>query len=297
MSSWQEPEAEPFGFMTRSPVSQQKCKCDNDASRQWTAGSFRICLPQELSGEQVLRLRSFWLIQLCKGISSSLRMASLRIRLRHSRSRDPPPRPLRVNALIVSRGFRAFLPVDGQWRTRVGVQTMREVDRERGRWRKSPSSGGRLQPSRSRPLPLPRGHRDRPRANVRAGSHPAWARENFPIDSTCGLASVSARFYSFSRPMACLFQPSWTTVVLGKSGVWLCRPSCPASVFRMSEHNIIIRVSVYYFARITRCFCVLLAGQWDRKLSKVKLAASPGSWHVLLWKMWQWNFWSVWEPQ
>lgn len=46
-----------------------------------------------------------------------------------------------------------------------------------------------------------------------------------------------------------------------KSRVSLCRPSCPASVFRMSSHNIIICTSVCCFACITRCFCVLVVRQ------------------------------------
>lgn len=96
----------------------------------------------------------------------------------------------------------------------------------------------------------------------------------FPETTHAGSCPSPLIFIVFSTTSPVYFSPqdidgAW------KSRVSLWRPSCPASVFRIFSHNIIICTSVCYFACITRCFSVLLVGQWDRKLSKVKLAASP----------------------
>lgn len=122
-----------------------------------------------------------------------------------------------------------------------------------------------LQPSPSAQTSVAQSH-----ANVSAGKGPARAREPLPRwhMQSCVRHHLFLLFFFLARSPAYDNGP-W------KSRVSLCCLSCPASVFRMSEPNIIICVSVYCFACITRCFCALLLGQWDRKLSKVKLAARP----------------------
>lgn len=100
-----------------------------------------------------------------------------------------------------------------------------------------------------------------------------YERENSFPEITCRAlySSVLVFFVWLAR------SPAYFSL-LDDNGPWksrfsLCCLSCPASAFRMFEHNTIICMSVYHFACLTRCFCVLLLGQWDRKLSKV--AGSP----------------------
>lgn len=102
---------------------------------------------------------------------------------------------------------------------------------------------------------------------------PSRARGHFPRDGTRWLTSLATCFCCCPCSSPVYFSPRDNDGPR-KSRVSLCRPSCPASVFRMSPHNIIICTSVCYFACITRCFCVLVVGQRDRKPSKVKLASS-----------------------
>lgn len=120
--------------------------------------------------------------------------------------------------------------------------------------------------------PLPHRRHVLSHANASAGWDPARARGHFPRDGARWLASLATCFCCCPCRSPVYFSPRDDGP--RKSRVSLCRPSCPASVSRMSPHNIIICTPVCYFACITRCFCVLVVGQWDRKPSKVKLAAS-----------------------
>lgn len=121
--------------------------------------------------------------------------------------------------------------------------------------------------------PLPLRRHVLSHANASAGWDPARARGHFPRDGTHWLASLTTCFCCCPCSSPVYFSPR-DNHGPRKARVSLCRPSCPASVFRMSLHNIIICTSACYSACITRCFCVLVVGQWDRKPSKVKLAAS-----------------------
>lgn len=125
---------------------------------------------------------------------------------------------------------------------------------------------------------------------------PSRARGHFPRDGTHWLVSLTTCFCCCPCRSPVYLSPRDNDGPR-KSRVSLCRPSCPASVFRMSPHNIIICTSVCYFACITRCFCVLVVGQRDRKPSKVKLAARLVRGMACCEKCGSEFFLSVWELQ
>lgn len=167
----------------------------------------------------------------------------------------------------------ALLTAAGQRWTCVGTQTLREVDCERG-WKEELKYLCMFTVVTITTLPF---HTDIMRSPTQMYllAKIQHERENSFPEITHAVSCPSPLvFLVFLARSPAYFSPP------DNNGPWKSRVSlyclsCPASVFRMSEHNIIIWMSFYYFACITRCFCMLLLGQWGRKLSKVKLAASP----------------------